>query len=329
MAKQPKQLSQADWMFRHLKELCMLHHKSNPISEQIINSIPIIVKYINTFDNMTEEMITIIRDFMKKIKKNRYNLQIVVKMLLHMKQIARNYSMHFGNDEFDNLFAHLKDFLNYQMCDVQFAAINSLICIFDKNWIGENVSAVSLKLFHRKLFDFLLPETTEIIEREDLDYRARHICIRGQLIAGLISSSYALRKESWFSLAELCSKNQLNSGIHFISPIKITSKFIINFQLFNLEKIRPIISALCDYHQMDHDMLVNENISYLVSEWLVRNYSMVDFPWYLTTRESQSDFLRDNVSTMTICILRHQPAALDDFAVAMGENKKDLMKVIF
>lgn len=75
-------------------------------------------------------------------------------------------------------------------------------------------------------------------------------------------------------------------------------------------------------------MLVNENISYLVSEWLIRNYPMVDFPWYLTTKESQNQFLRDNVNTMTICILRHQPNALGDFAAVMGENIEALMKVI-
>lgn len=96
----------------------------------------------------------------------------------------------------------------------------------------------------------------------------------------------------------------------------------------NIEKIAPIISALCDHHKMDHDMLVNENISYLVSEWLIRNYPMVDFPWYLTTKESQNQFLRDNVNTMTICILRHQPNALGDFAAVMGENIEALMKVI-
>lgn len=217
MAKRPKQLSKADWMFKHLKELCMLHHKSNPISEQIIDSIPIVAEYINKFDNMTDEMLTIIRDFMKKIKKNRYSIQLIVKMLFHMKEIARNYSTHFGNEEFEHLFAHLKDFLNYQMIDVQFASINSLICIFDKNWIGECGSTLHLKLFYRKLFDFLFNETTENIEMEDPDHRARRICVRGQLIAGLIGSSYLLRKESWFLLAEHCFKHHFNNGINFIS----------------------------------------------------------------------------------------------------------------
>lgn len=218
MAKKPKQLSQAEWMFKHLKDLCMLHHKSNPISEQIIDSIPIMVGYINKFDNMTDEMLTIIRDFMKKIKKNRYSVQISVKMLLHMKDIARNYAMLFGNEEFESLFGHLKDFLNYQMFDVQFASIKSLICIFDKNWIGDSASAVNLKLFYRKLFDFLFNETTDDIQMEVPDHRARHICVRGQLIAGLISSSYVLRKESWFLLAEHFSKYHMNYGTQFLYP---------------------------------------------------------------------------------------------------------------
>lgn len=74
-------------------------------------------------------------------------------------------------------------------------------------------------------------------------------------------------------------------------------------------------------------MLVNENISYLFSEWLVRNYPMTDFPWYLTTKKSQNDFFRDNVNAMTICILRHQPNALEDFAAVMDENVEALMKV--
>lgn len=215
MAKQPKKIAQADWLFKRLKELCILHHKSNSISEHIIDSIPIVVEYINTYSAMTDEMITMIRDFMKKIKKMRYSPQVIVKMLAHMKPIARHYSMNFGNEEFENLFALLKDFLDFKMLNVQFASIASLIGIFDKNWIGKSASTMSVKLFHRKLFDFVMTETTESMETEDSDDRARHICVRGQLIAGLISSSYVLRKESWFLLAELCFKHQFNSGMIF------------------------------------------------------------------------------------------------------------------
>lgn len=74
-------------------------------------------------------------------------------------------------------------------------------------------------------------------------------------------------------------------------------------------------------------MLVNENISHLVGEWLIRNYQLGDFPWYLTTKESQIDFFRENVNVMTICLLRHQPGAIGDFARVMQENTEALMKV--
>lgn len=304
MAKQPKHESQADWMFKNLKFLCMYHHKSNPISERIIDCIPIVVEYINQFDNMTDEMITVIRDFIKKIKKNRYSPQIGMKMLSNMKEFARSYAMHFGNEEFQNLFAQMKDFLNYQMYDVEFAAVNSLIRIFDKHWIGDTASTFDLKNFHRKLFDFLFAEEETSMDIPDPDVQDRYVCVRAQLIAGLISSSYVLRKECWFLLAELSFKHQLNS-----------------------ELIRPIVSALCHHHKMDHDMLVNENISYLISEWLIRNYKLADFPWYLTTNKSQNDFFRVHVSAITICILRHQPNVLGEFATVMGENAEALTKV--
>lgn len=74
-------------------------------------------------------------------------------------------------------------------------------------------------------------------------------------------------------------------------------------------------------------MLVNENISYLVSEWLIRNYKLSDFPWYLTTMESLKDFFRVNVNVITICILRHRPNGLSEFATVMGESAEALMKV--
>lgn len=210
----------------------MLHHKSNPISGRIIDCIPIVVEYINTFDSMTDEMITIVRDFMKKIKKNRYSPQIGVNMLLHMKQIARSYAMHFGNDEFENLFAQIKDFLIYQSYDIQFAAVDSLIRIFDKRWIGDSASSFDLKLFQRKLFDFLFSEEAAVMETEDPDDQTRNICVRVQLIAGLISSSYILRKEGWFLLAELSFKHQLNSGRHFTSSTHTpTSIKISNFSI--------------------------------------------------------------------------------------------------
>lgn len=74
-------------------------------------------------------------------------------------------------------------------------------------------------------------------------------------------------------------------------------------------------------------MLVNENISYLVSEWLIRNYKLADFPWYMTTMESLNDFFRANVNAITICILRHRPNGLSDFSTVMGETSEALMKV--
>ncbi|KAJ6636448.1 Serine-protein kinase ATM, partial [Pseudolycoriella hygida] len=305
VSKQPKKMSQADWSFKYLKQLCMMHHKSNPISERIIDSIPIVVEYINTFDNMTDEMITIMRDFLKKIKKNRYSPQIAVKMLLHMKDIARSYRMHFGNDEFENLFAQMKDFLSYRLFDVQFATIRSLIQIFDKRWIGDGVDALRLKMFYRKLFDFLFDEESQSADVVQPDDQARYICVRGQLIAGLISSSFILRKKSWFLLAELCFKHQLTS-----------------------ELIRPIVLALCCHHEMGPEMLVNENLSYLVSEWLIRNYQLEDFPWYLTNEKSQNDFFRGNVKDVTICILQHRPNALGHFAETTGENPRALMEAV-
>lgn len=75
-------------------------------------------------------------------------------------------------------------------------------------------------------------------------------------------------------------------------------------------------------------MLINENISYLVGEWLIRNYQLAEFPWYLTTNESQNDFFRVNVNAVTICILRHQPNVLAEFANAIGKSAEPLMKVI-
>lgn len=303
----------------------MEHHKSNPISEQIVDSIPVIVEYINTFDDMTDEMICIIRDFMKKIKKNRYSPQIGVKMLAHMKDVARSYARNFGNEEFENLFAQLKDFLNYRLFDVQFAAIGSLIRIFDKEWIGDQATSYDLKVFHRKLLDFLFAEETSL-EMENPDDRARHICVRGQLIAGLISSSYVLRKDAWLLLAELSFKHQMNSRKTFFSVFSFDNS-LNGLRFPCLETIHPIVSALCDHHKIDQSMLVNENIPYMISEWLKRNYQLADFPWYLTTKESQKEFFRDNLDAMTICIVRHQPSALGDFAKVVNENVEGLMKV--
>lgn len=307
----------------------MLHHKSSPISERIIDCIPIIVKYINTFDSMTDEMISIVRDFLKKIKKNRYSPRIAAKMLSHMKEIARHYAMHFGNDEFESLFAQMKDFVNsYRLYDVQFAAIGSLIRIFDKRWIGADATPTDLKLFQRKLFDFLFADEDRADVLDGADDRKRLICVRGQLIAGLISSSYVLRKENWFQLAVLAFKHQLSAGISS-SPVLAPSKIKLKPFFSQLsESIRPIIMALCDHHKMDQDMLVNENISYLVGEWLIRNHRLNDFPWYLTALTSQNDFFRVNINVITICILRHQPNTLGDFSAAMGENADTLMKAV-
>lgn len=231
MGNRSKQLQQAEWMFKNLKQLCMLHHKSTPISERIVDCMPIIIEYVNPFGNMTDEMISIVRDFLKKIKKHHYSPRIGVKMLSNLKLIARSYAHQFGIEAFENLFVQMKDFLKYQLYDMQYAAVDSLIRIFDKHWIGDvGATSVDLKLFQRKYFDFLFTDDDEIVQ--DPDGRDRQICVRGQLVIGLISSNFALRKESWFLLVELAVKHQLTAGMNRVIKSRIVIRSSVFISLF-------------------------------------------------------------------------------------------------
>lgn len=79
---------------------------------------------------------------------------------------------------------------------------------------------------------------------------------------------------------------------------------------------------------IDHATIITENIDYLLSKWLINDYKMSKFPWYLTPSPSQSDFFYDYLGPVTIAILRNQPLILGDFVTKIpGESMRSIVEV--
>lgn len=86
---------------------------------------------------------------------------------------------------------------------------------------------------------------------------------------------------------------------------------------------------MCDHLKIDHTTMIKENISHLLAMWLIKDYKMDKFPWYITPCQSQSDFFSDNLETLTICVLRHRSDLLDNFvALIPGETISSMIEVI-
>lgn len=87
---------------------------------------------------------------------------------------------------------------------------------------------------------------------------------------------------------------------------------------------------ICTQLDVDHTTFINENIEYLLSMWLIKNYQLAKFPWFLAPCCSQNDFFNDHIETLTICILRHKSDILKDFVpLIAGESMASIIDVTY
>lgn len=101
---------------------------------------------------------------------------------------------------------------NYAL--IQYATIESLTKIFDKNWLKyEEDECLTVKEFHTQLFGALKINEMTINGANDVDRNASNLSVRLQMYCSLISSCFVLRKEIWFRFFDLCCHEiQLKQG---------------------------------------------------------------------------------------------------------------------
>lgn len=86
---------------------------------------------------------------------------------------------------------------------------------------------------------------------------------------------------------------------------------------------------LCKHLNVDHATIIEESISFLLGKWLIKNYNISKFPWYLTPSLTQSDFFYDYLNVVTVSILRHRPQILVDFVSIMpGETMHSVVEPV-
>lgn len=96
-----------------------------------------------------------------------------------------------------------------------------------------------------------------------------------------------------------------------------------------LECIANVILMLCEHLKVDHSTIIEESIIFLLGKWLIKNYKIGKFPWYLTPCVSQSDFFYDYLGIVTVSILRHRPKILADFVPIMpGETMRSVVEPV-
>lgn len=108
------------------------------------------------------------------------------------------------------------NFLRSEYYTIKIATVSCLTSIFDKRWLNHNngeINCLEIQEFHVVLAKSLEINGLSTIEENDLDRKAciASTCI--QLYCSIIGTCYALRKETWLQMVELCSqKLKLNDG---------------------------------------------------------------------------------------------------------------------
>lgn len=103
----------------------------------------------------------------------------------------------------------LMHFLRSEYFTIQIATVSCLTSIFDKCWLScnkDDVNCLVVQQFHMDLAENLEINELSVIEGCDIDRKAciASTCI--QLYCSIIGKCYALRKEMWFRIVEICSQ---------------------------------------------------------------------------------------------------------------------------
>lgn len=87
---------------------------------------------------------------------------------------------------------------------------------------------------------------------------------------------------------------------------------------------------ICQALNIDKGLAVSENLSYILAKWLIKDYPMAKFPWYITTSLTQSDFFYDHIQMLTLNILSNRPNILEQLVSLMpNETMLSVVKVVF
>lgn len=285
---------------------------------------------------MTDDMIVLIASFLTQIKKKKYGPRLTQSLILAMRHVAVAYANHLDADHFRELFFVLARFLTPHGLTIQYATIETLAVVFDTEQMRKRLSvAIDLADFQRCMYGHLLIEklsqspssmdSNDIVA--DVDSFSRFMSVVVQLLATIICKNHILRRDAMFLLAEFIFKNELNKGMScFLCFIILVNDFTI---IWGLDYVCRVVQMICTQLNVDHATFINENMEYLLSMWLIKNYQLAKFPWFLAPCSTQNDFFNDHIETLTICILRHKSDILKDFVpLITGETMSSIINVI-
>lgn len=291
----------ANWIIEEFKLLCRIYHDNQTISNQIIDLIPSLIEFMKFHSVFTNNTIIVVSSFVKKCIKNCYCPEVTEKVIETLRFLARAYPMSLEDDRFLQIYLTLGVFLQSSIQSIQMAAVRSLRFIFDKKWTEKQTGG--LKCFYLDYFNKTIDLKSILQETDDyLDRKTNQRCIVVQILTAVLSVNLVLRAKCLFKLTE------------FIYTAEITA-----------ETIRPALEQLTNFMKTEHKQLIDDNMFYLISEWLIIGNPLASFPYFLTS-DSLNDFFFEYINVITICILRHKSNDLEMFAQIMRTNVKSLIK---
>lgn len=94
--------------------------------------------------------------------------------------------------------------------------------------------------------------------------------------------------------------------------------------------INLVLNKICETMNIDKSVVIMENISYILSKWLIKEYRMAEFPWQMTISPTQSDFFYDYIQIITFNILSYSPNLLEDYVnLIPNETISTVIKVFY
>lgn len=282
-----------------LQELCCTWHKDEEAARKILNILPKLFIRLNTFGGLIQQQnsLRILASFHKLLQDNKYGPMVYISFIECLETIAKidstfswamwkcNTGSEYGNETpvVEELLAYIQNPFHA----VRLKAISCLHTIFT----SKNVDFEWLKEFFSKLgraMNDLLIVKQEVKQKVKEDERENRIASSLHIMASVVLCSPIFRSEALFAIFRFAVDKNVDSNI-------------ANKVLHRVGETLKMKSP---------NLLVEDNMNYLITHWLDNGYCLDKFPMSLTHCESDKEFYQKYIGIIVPVIV--QKGSLQD-----------------
>lgn len=294
--------NRAGWVMQHIMDLCMEHHNNQSISKAVIDLLSNPYKNFNHLSLLKNCMIAL-QSFLTKCLIKIYSPSVAIKVINQVAHLAQCFNEHL-DAEFQNIYLTFGDFIQIPNLNVQLAVIRCMKFLFNTDWLksSKKNDFTTIMIFHKSIHDSIDLKKLSKIENNSKDYKKNVIAINIHLLSSISSVNYSFRKRCLFSLLEFTQSERVSTA-----------------------QLKHILAKSCEQMNIKNLSPIDDNLEYLIENWVIKKFEINDFPWMLTKSLTRDEFLQKNKRIFVASILEHNVKLLNDFAEILKTPINDLV----